>query len=241
MVSGMQKNEVHILSTGPVEKALIEEAARLKIIIDEISFIKTEEIISEETEAKIKELSNQNIWVIFTSGNAVEAVGKRIASKHKWKIFCLGNATTNVVTKYLGVGSILGTAENATVLANKILENANVKAVTFFCGDHRRDELPQKLKSRGIGVEEIIVYKTLETTEVVNKEYDAILFYSPSAVNSFFVKNSISAKTQLFAIGTTTGDALKHFTQQPVILAEIPGKETLVMMAINHFSKSKIS
>ena len=70
--------------------------------------------------------------------------------------------------------------------------------------------------------------------------YDGILFFSPSAVNSFLLKNKISPKTQLFAIGSTTANALQPFTNQPVIIAETPGKENLLHLAINHFSKSKI-
>ena len=54
----MQKNKVNILSTRPIGKALIEEAALQNIIIDEISFIKTEEIIDSFIAKKIKQLSH---------------------------------------------------------------------------------------------------------------------------------------------------------------------------------------
>ena len=86
----------------------------------------------------------------------------------------------------------------------------------------------------------MIVYKTEETPQVLSKQYDGILFFSPSAVQSFFSKNYITDKTQVFAIGATTANVVKSFIQQPVIISNKPGKENLVNLAIKHFSKSKI-
>ncbi|HEY8660501.1 MAG TPA: hypothetical protein VIL78_15810, partial [Hanamia sp.] len=62
----MQKNKIYILSTRPVGVELITEAAKKDIIIDEISFIDTEEIIDTSTKKKIQELSCQNIIAVFT-------------------------------------------------------------------------------------------------------------------------------------------------------------------------------
>ena len=100
--------------------------------------------------------------------------------------------------------------------------------------------MPGKLKNSGIAVEELIVYKTIKTPRVVSKQYNGILFFSPSAVQSFFSKNSITDTTQVFAIGATTADAVRSFAQQPVIISHKPGKETLVTLAIKHFSKTKL-
>jgi len=236
----MQKNKIHILSTRPAGEALVNEAAQNDIIIDEMSFITIEEIINTEIEEKIRHLSHQNITAVFTSMNAVDAVEKFITIQTSWKIFCIGNTTKKLAKKIFGEKNISGTADSADQLAEKILENAGVKNIVFFCGDHRRDELPAKLKKNGIEMEELIVYKTIETPEILTKHYDGILFFSPSAVQSFFSKNSITHNTQVFAIGATTANEVKLFTQQPVIIAEIPGKENLIRLVIKHFSKSKI-
>ncbi|MDQ6902374.1 MAG: uroporphyrinogen-III synthase [Bacteroidota bacterium] len=237
----MQKNKIHILSTRPVDKGLVHEAAKFDIELDEISFIETEAIIDEALAIKIKSLLQQKLTVVFTSMNAVDAVSKFITATPAWKIYCIGNTTKNLVKKYFGDESITATAENAAHLADEIVSDATNSFVTFFCGDKRREDLPEKLKSNKISVNEIIVYRTKETAEIINKIYDGILFYSPSAVNSFLSKNKIVAQTKLFAIGSTTADALQQFTQQPVTIATHPGKENLVKLAIDHFSKSKIS
>lgn len=236
----MQKNKIEILSTRPVGEKLIKEAANNDIIIDEISFIKTEEIVDAAIENKIKKLSGQNITAVFTSMNAVNAVTKFIKNQPAWKIFCIGNTTKELVEEFFGEDTIKGFADNAEQLSKKILENSSIKNVIFFCGDKRRDDLPGNLIKNGIGVDEVIVYKTIETPIALTKQYDGILFFSPSAVQSFFSKNSINENTKVFAIGSTTANVVNHFTQHPVIIAETSRKENLVQLVINHFSKSNI-
>lgn len=235
----MQRNEIRILSTGPLSNALKSEAAKYSIAIEEVSFINTEEIIDSGLERKIRELSHQNITAIFTSSNAVNMVGRFISPKPSWKIFCIANATERTVKKFFNEEFIVATAHYGGELAQKIIENSSVKRVTLFCGNQRRDELPVKLRSNGIEVEELIVYNTIEIPKALAKQYDGILFFSPSAVRSFFSKNQISGNTHIFAIGTTTANAVKAFTQQLVVIAESPGKGNLVSLAITYFSKNK--
>ena len=236
----MQKNKVHILSTAPVSEALVKEAARYNIIIDEISFIYTAEIKNPVTEQRIYDFANQKITAVFISTNAVDAIAGFIpANITSWKIFCTGNTTKKMVKKIFGEENICATADSAEQLAEKVVENSDLKNIVFFCGDQRRNELPGKLKSSGIAVEELIVYKTIKTPRVVSKRYHGILFFSPSAVQSFFSKNSITGTTQVFAIGATTANAVRSFATQPVIISHRPGKENLVALAIKHFSKTK--
>ena len=236
----MLKNKIQILSTGPVAEELIKEAAENDIIIDEISFITTEDIDDIAIEKKIRELSNQKITVVFTSTNAVNAVARFISKQPGWKIFCIGSTTKTLVKKFFGEGAVAEFAENAESLSKLILQNSSIQNIAFFCGDKRRDELPGNLNKGGIVVDEIVVYKTIETPTVLTKQYDGILFFSPSAVQSFFSKNSINKNAKIFVIGSTTANAVKLFSQQPVIIAETPGKKNLVNLAINHFSKSNI-
>ncbi|MDQ6843472.1 MAG: uroporphyrinogen-III synthase [Bacteroidota bacterium] len=236
----MEKNKVTILSTRPVGKELINEAARHNILIDEISFISTERIADKEMEEKIKQLALQNITAVFTSMNAVEAVAKFINSTTMWTIFCIGNTTKKLVENSFGSANIAGTANNADQLAEKIIEQTTIKKVYFFCGDKRREELPEKLKSNNVEIEELLVYRTIETPQVISKKYDGVLFFSPSAVQSFFSKNTISWNAQVFAIGATTAEAIKPFAQLPVIIAETPGKENLLRQVVDYFSKTQI-
>lgn len=233
----MQQNKIQILSTRPLDNAVIDKAAENNVIIDIMSFIKTEKFINAETDKRITELLKENITAIFTSMNAVDAVKKYVSTAPFWKIYCIGNTTKKLVMQVFGEERIAGFANNGEQLSEVILKDNLLEKVYLFCGDKRRNEIPDALKKNGVEVEEVLVYRTIETPNIIKKNYDGILFYSPSAVDSFFKKNTISDRTQLFAIGNTTANAIEQFSGRPVISSEIPGKENLVNLALNHFNK----
>ena len=208
--------KVNILSTRPLSPSVLEEAQQNDVHIDIISFIHTEAITSNELQQEIAGLLSKKIVAVFTSMNAVEAVNDHAnGNKPSWKIFCIGNATATLARKYFGSAAIAGTgagtAQNASALAEVIIEE-NIKEVVFFCGDQRRDELPNKLTACNIPVNEITVYRTVATPQKIQKNYNGILFFSPSAAESFFSVNTISPYTVLFAIGNTTGNTIRKFT-----------------------------
>jgi len=232
----MQQNKFTILSTRPLPEAQLEKAAGKNILIDVIPFIQTTSLVSDELKENIASLSNQFLTAVFTSMNAVEAVGNYLhGKKTNWKVFCIGSSTKKIITEVFSENKIAGTAESASVLADVIISHKNISSVTFFCGDKRRDELPEKLKQHGVFVQEIEVYKTLETANKIEKKYDAILFYSPSAVNSFFSLNTIDSETKLFAIGKTTAAEIEKFSSNKIITADVPSKELLAEQAIHYF------
>ncbi len=235
----MKRNKIHILSTGPVGKKLINLAAESNVEIEEISFIKAEICINDIVGKKISDLLDQSVTAIFTSSHAVDGLKKFIKEKPSWTIYCIGHSTKNRVAKIFGEDHIAGFADTADQLAEKIIKSQVNEKIYFFCGNQRRDELPVKLTSNHIETEELAIYKTIETPKALSKIYDGILFFSPSGVKSYFSRNFITNATLVFAIGNTTAETIKHFTQKPAIIAEIPGKENLVTLAIDYFSKNK--
>ncbi|HEX5668158.1 MAG TPA: uroporphyrinogen-III synthase, partial [Chitinophagaceae bacterium] len=66
--------------------------------------------------------------------------------------------------------------------------------------------------------------------------FDGIIFFSPSAVESFFSMNQISNNTICFAIGDTTANALKQHTNNRIMVAKNPRQEDVIAMVIDHFS-----
>ena len=233
------ENKIQILSTKKISDALISRAAVSNICIDFVSFIETKELITPETEERILQLSSQKVTVIFTSSNAVNAVCKRLSTKPSWKIYCIEPATKNSVADFFGSTNIYGSDVNADKLADKIIADKPDEALIFFCGDKRRNVLKDKLHQEGIHLEEIIVYKTIETPQPVLKDYDGILFFSPSGVNSFFSKNKMN-QSQLFAIGSTTAEAAKIFTRRSVIVSQRPSAESLINSTIAYFNTNKV-
>lgn len=232
----MQETKRYILCTRPLAKDIILQAAEQHVVIDELSFIDTYPIETQDITDRVKALASQECTVVFTSMNAVEAVAAQVKEVANWKVYCLGTTTKKLIEEKLSSATIIGTGENAERLAERLVDDSVKKAV-FFCGNIRRDELPNKIRSDGGEVEEVIVYQTIENPSAVTKEYDGILFFSPSAVNSFFKNNKVPLRTELFAIGKTTADTLRKYANKKIIVANVTGKQELVQHAIDYFNK----
>jgi uroporphyrinogen-III synthase len=236
----MQQDKITILSTGPLHGSLIDETLLQGITIEVQAFIETEAIQSIEVQQEIEQALLQSATVIFTSVNAVEAVVQYMNEAMPcWNIYCTGQTTQKLVKKYFGENSLAGTADNAADLAALVSEEAYTEEVIFFCGDQRRDELPYILQSNNIEVTEIMVYHTVAIPHTIKKQYNGILFFSPSAADSFFSKNKVTNATMLFAIGNTTAAAIKKHTSSSIIISDKPGKENLVEKVIDYFVKNE--
>lgn len=236
----MKKAKLKILSTKKLNQEAIDKASLNDIEIDELPFITTEPIKDGKLKSTLRGFLQQNITAVFTSKNAALAFDQIVNIELPWKIFCLGQATKKVAVKIFGAERIAGEADNAEDLSNIILKDEEIKKVHFFCGNQRRDELPNKLKEEGREVEEVIVYETIETPQKMSrKQYDGILFFSPSAVKSYFSLNNLNEEIQVFAVGKTTGDSILQDGKREIIISEKPGQENLIDAVIAHFSETK--
>ena len=237
IVYEMQLNKIQILCTRPLSEELIDRALEAGIEIEVISFIETEPIRTIEVQQEIEHALLHAATVVFTSGNAVEAVATELEGHEpEWEIFCLGQSTLDLVTRYFGAERIAGFADNATELAETINDASGATEVIFFCGDLRRPELTNSLRQNGVEVDEIVVYQTVMVPQKLKKNYDGVLFFSPSAVISFFKLNRAGEKTIFFAIGKTTAAELKKKTTNKILVSEEPTKETVVELAIEYYT-----
>lgn len=236
----MKKAKLKILSTKSLRQETIDKGSINDIEIDELPFITTEPIKDEELKTVLRGFLQQNITAVFTSKNAVLAFEQIVNAEVPWKIYCIGQSTQKSVAKVFGEEKIAGTADNASDLADIILQDEETRKVTFFCGKQRREELPAKLSKAEIELEEVVVYETFETPQKISrKHYDGILFFSPSAVKSFFSLNKLNEDIQVFAIGKTTADAITQYTEKDIIIAETPGEENVIDQVIAHLSTTK--
>lgn len=232
----MHQNKISILSTRPLDDLLIDQAKQSGIEVDVLSFIETESIQSTKVRQEIANALLHSSVIVFTSMNAVEAVADELYGQQPdWKIYSIGGTTKQLVKKYFGEESIAGIANSATELAALIAGLGNDDEVIFFCGDQRRDELPDILRSNDIDVNEITVYQTTALPHKIEKQYHGILFFSPSAVESFFSNNKVADQTILFAIGNTTATGIKKYTNNKIIIGDEPGKENLVTKMIRYY------
>src|SRR6185503_3383186 len=137
-----------------------------------------------------------------------------------WRIYSIGGTTKQLVKKYLGEETIAGNANSAAELAELITADEEIEKVIFFCGDRRRDELTDILRRHHIEVNEIMVYKTVNVSHKVEKKYHGILFFSPSTVESFFNNNTTPGSSVFFAIGNTTANEIKKYSNNKIIISQ---------------------
>ncbi len=228
-------NSINILSTRPLPDEIVETAAKKNIRIDLFSFIETEPVETVEVQQEIEQAATLSTTIVFTSMNAVESVANFATDIPGWKIYCIGNTTEQLVIKYFSSSVIAGTASNAADLAEIICLESDGEEVIFFCGNQKRDELPRILRDNQIDVTEIVVYETVFVPHKIKKEYHGILFFSPSAVNSFFSANKVQPSCVLFAIGNTTSGEIQNFASNKIIVADEPGKINLAEKMIEYF------
>ena len=229
----MQSVKPAILCTGPVDESIINSPEYTDADIDVIPFTTISMELPDSTQRQIKDILTRRTVVIFTSSNAVRSVAGYMKEQPAgWTIFCIGNTTFSLAKKYFGEENIRDTASTASKLAEKIIPVINAAEVVFFCGNLRRSELPEALVQKGIAVKEIIVYKTSLAPVSINKKYDAVIFFSPSAAESFFSRNSVPRNTTLFVMGETTAVSIKKFSTNQIITGDEPDKNKLISQAI---------
>ncbi|AWA29184.1 uroporphyrinogen-III synthase [Flavobacterium magnum] len=171
--------------------------------------------------------------LIFTSANAVKAVAEHpdVQEIRRKPCFCVGEKTAALLDE---VGfTVMETADNASDLAAIIKNNYAADSFTFFCGSLRMETLPVSLKISGIRFNEMQVYETVLAPKKIKSEVDGLLFFSPSAVESYLMENKIDNQT-CFCIGAITAKALEKQTKN-IVMANKPSVENVIIQTIQHF------
>ncbi|RTZ02215.1 uroporphyrinogen-III synthase [Flavobacterium sp. RSP49] len=194
-----------------------------------------------EIKNNLFELSTINNNLIFSSQNAVLS----LIEQNNWEVlktkpvFCVGIKTKELlelhgftVDVYLDYASEL--AEIITLIYNK-------ESYTFLSGNLRKETLPEALKSAGITFNEIEVYQTtLAPFKVSDQEnFDGILFFSPSAVESYLTNNKIKNEV-CFCVGTTTAAALETKKVKNIVIPETPTIEAVILEVIEYYTPESI-
>jgi uroporphyrinogen-III synthase len=234
----MLTKPVNVLFTRPLDTILEQKASLRKVFVDTAKFIDTKTTTDEAITTSVRTTSDSIATVVFTSTNAVEAVASFINNKPNWDIYCIGGATKDAVIEVFGEPSIKALAKSAANLADKILAAGTVKKVVFFCGDQRLTTLPETLAAQGIEVEELVVYNTELTPQIVEKNYHGVAFFSPSAVHSFFSENTVATNVIMFAIGKTTAATIASYCSNKIVTCEWPGSEQMLDTVIHYFEKN---
>ncbi|PKD21745.1 uroporphyrinogen-III synthase [Salegentibacter salinarum] len=193
-----------------------------------LSLVEHNAITIEVTYFKLPSEKIKN--AIFTSKNSVNAVSGKVQIEN---CFCVGEKTADLANE--NGFHIQEIADYGKDLAGIIVQNYSEESFIFFCGNKRRDDIPEILKKNKIEFTEIEVYKTLLNPRSFSQEFDGILFFSPSAVQSFTDKNRLKDSTA-FCIGKTTAAEAKKYTNN-IITATQPSIENVIVQVVKYFKK----
>lgn len=233
-----------ILSTKRLIPSLTQHLVKQGISCKEEELIRIEPVLNGETLETVLPLTYEpGTAVVFTSRNAVEIVAAALhanedldAAPAHWHIFSLAGTTRDAIMELLD-NTPTGEVYTGALLAEAIIARGDIHRVVFFCSNQRRDELPAMLGSNGIEVHEVITYETIETPVTVRESIDGVLFFSPSAVSSFFSANRLPDSTVCFAIGNTTAKAITAYTNNKVIISQTPDQHSMLAQVQEYFIK----
>jgi uroporphyrinogen-III synthase len=191
-----------------------------------LGFVEYEAIAIKLLEVNIK---NEVQNAIFTSKNAIKAI--KNSEMNISKCFCVGENTKKFLQEN-GL-NVIETAQNATDLANIIVKKYKNESFLFFCGNMRRNELPDLLNQNNINLKEKIVYKTNLRLHKFNRSFDGVLFFSPSGIQSYTSENKIGESISFCIGNTTASEAKKH--SNTIIVANRPTVENVIVQAVKYF------
>lgn len=208
------------------------------ISLHEENFINTQPISDTHIDKRIETLAQQELTAIFTSANAASIVAEKLTLQQPtWGVFCLAGATAKMVTACFPKTKIIAVANNSKALAQIIRLHHGSRQLVFFCGKRRLPVLANNLLQAGITLEEITVYETFLMSHKINELFDGIIFFSPSAVESYLKENRILSETKLFSLGPSTTSALKKHSSN-IEQATFPN-EASILDKILTFAHSK--
>ena len=230
------KPRVHIVSTKVLNEELVRFLEPAGITITNLDFvIKTITVPKHIDSALIDQT------IVLTSKTAVEAwmkIAEHLAVEiKKYKVYCLAAGTQTLCVHY-GL-TIAGVANEASSLADLIMKDKSISSLTFICGNLRRGELPNKLNRSRIKVREIEAYQTQSSSIKIEKSFDGVIFFSPSAIDSFLLLNPIHSAIA-FCIGQTTANHARQAGYQHIYVAETHSPESLVKTVANYYKNKTV-
>jgi uroporphyrinogen-III synthase len=225
------KSKIHVVSTKKLSDDLIRSMESADIRVTQHNFIQKEMV----DQSGFKQNSIHPV-IVLTSQTAahawIEMMNKFRLDPSLYQIYCLPSCAKALANQ--PGAKIAMVDKDAVSLAYSIVKDKSISKVTFICGNLRREELPEKLSEKGIVVEEIIAYKTKLTSFKIQEDYHGVLFFSPSAIDSYLLMNP-AITCDAFCLGQTTANHAQETGFLKIQVADTPTPESMVGKVINYY------
>ncbi len=213
-----------------------ELARKYQIKIDFRPFIEIQPITAKDfRRQKINILGHTA--VIFTSRNAVKHFFEmckelRVEVPADMKYFCVSDQTANYLQKFIVVRKRkIFTGKRTVADLFPLIKKHKIENYLFPCSNIRKEDLPDFMNENGIGLTEMILYRTVasDLSDLSDVNYDILAFYSPSGIQSLlenfpdFKQN----KTRIAAFGPTTSNAVRDADLVLDIEAPLPNAPSM--------------
>jgi len=248
-----------VITRSAAQSETLEQELRIRgaipVVLPLVSFAEPEDFAP--LDAAIRSIQ-QFDWMILTSAQAVRAVVKRgeelklspIRRENKLQIACVGPVTAEAVQQAGFRVEYVAETHTGAALAEELGKRLQGAKVFLPRSDRANPDLPPALKRRGALVTEVIAYRTLRPTAVDERNLrqiaegaaDAVLFFSPSAVQHFaglFGGEQLRAlqdKLAITAVGPVTAKALREAGVQRTVLAGDTTAPAVVEALEKHFA-----
>ena len=200
-------------------------------------------------------------WLILTSAQTVRAVMQRaedlgqplFATNSRLQVACVGPVSADSARKANLPVAYVAATHNGVALANELGSKLQGAKVLLPRSDRANPDLPAALKRFGAQVTEVIAYRTLRPGEtdqdglkkIVDGQADAVLFFSPSAVQHFAELvgaeklRQIQDKLAITAVGPVTANALQKAGVQRAVVAADTNAASVIEALERHFAAAK--
>ena len=241
--------------------ALVENLAKLgamPILLPLVAFSAPEDYAP--LDAALDRLE-QFDWIIFTSENAVRAVVKRAGVRgnlrnvagRRSRAAAVGPTTANAAERAGFFVDYQAQTHSGAALANELGEKLRGQSVFLPRSDRANPDLPQLLRNYGAAVTEVIAYRTVtpvnldqeKIAAIMNVEVEAILFFSPTAVEHFVgivgreKLRDLQNRLAITAVGPITAAALHQSSVDTLLVAEDTSADAVIAALQRHFAATR--
>ena len=144
--------------------------------------------------------------VMISSKNAITGISSSEKLLGK-EILCVGEKTKHAIEQICA--TVSHKFNSSSTMAAHAVKNGT--PATFICGERRMPQVEEAFTKAGIELQIIETYSTHLTPEKIEGELDAVIFYSPSGVESFFSLNG-EFSGRAICIGSTTEKEARKYT-----------------------------
>jgi uroporphyrinogen-III synthase len=197
-------------------------------------------------------------WIIVTSAQAAralatrsESIGRALVQKGgKPQVAAVGPVSAEAAVAAGFEVSHVAQTHNGVALAEELGERLRARTVLLPRSDRANPDLPAALKRYGARVTEVIAYRTLHTADidqrnlqkVANGKAEAILFFSPSAVQHFAELvgseplSALENRVAMTAVGPVTAGALRKIGVRRILMSVDTSAESVLQVLESHFA-----